>query len=103
MSRNLSGCCESRTGASGNPSGIFLDKVWRVLTRKAEATLGRLWPLAPTLEAMALRPYELHLELTNLCNANCVFCPYQHQMRPHEFMSNKVSGRQMSWRVGVAA
>lgn len=71
-------------------SGVFLEKVRRVLTRRAEATLGRLRPLAPTLEAMALRPYELHLELTNLCNANCVFCPYQHQVRPNEFMSDEV-------------
>jgi radical SAM protein with 4Fe4S-binding SPASM domain len=36
------------------------------------------------------RPFELHLELTNLCNANCVFCPYSIQTRPHEFMSEAV-------------
>jgi radical SAM protein with 4Fe4S-binding SPASM domain len=39
---------------------------------------------------MALRPYELHLELTNLCNANCVFCPYQFQEREAKLMPEEV-------------
>ena len=52
--------------------------------------LGRVRPLAPTLEGMGLRPFELHLELTNLCNADCVFCPYQFQQRKTEFMSDRV-------------
>jgi radical SAM protein with 4Fe4S-binding SPASM domain len=39
---------------------------------------------------MAARPYELHLELTNLCNANCIFCPYQFQTRPIETMGTAV-------------
>jgi radical SAM protein with 4Fe4S-binding SPASM domain len=69
---------------------LFLSKVYRILARKADAFVGRLRPLAPTLEAMALRPFELHLELTNLCNADCVFCPYQFQERKPEFMSDRV-------------
>jgi len=36
------------------------------------------------------RPYELHLELTNLCNAKCIFCPYTLQTRSHEFMTEEV-------------
>jgi hypothetical protein len=68
----------------------FLKKVSRVVTRKADALVGRVRPLAPTLEGMALRPFELHLELTNLCNADCVFCPYQFQQRKTEFMSGRV-------------
>ncbi|MFO0813390.1 MAG: radical SAM protein [Gemmatales bacterium] len=39
---------------------------------------------------MARRPFELHLEFTNLCNAKCVFCPYQFQEREHEFMTDQV-------------
>ena len=65
-------------------------KITGALKRKSDALLGRLRPLEPVLEAMALRPYELHLELTNLCNANCVFCPYQFQERAHETMSDEV-------------
>jgi radical SAM protein with 4Fe4S-binding SPASM domain len=39
---------------------------------------------------MGVRPFELHLELTNLCNANCIFCPYQFQSREVQFMSDEV-------------
>ena len=70
---------------------VFLDKVSRVLKRKAEALVGGLFfNLDETLEAMALRPFELHLELTNLCNADCVFCPYQFQQRSIQYMSDEV-------------
>lgn len=72
------------------PGRIFLAKAGRVLRRKADSLIGRLQPLEPTLEAMALRPYELHFELTNLCNANCVFCPYQFQEREIGFMTDEV-------------
>jgi len=46
--------------------------------------------LEDALKAMALRPFELHLELTNLCNANCVFCPYQFQEHSTETMPDEV-------------
>src|ERR1700688_310015 len=69
---------------------LFAQKVARVLRRKAGAWIGRLHPLGKTLDAMALRPFELHLELTNLCNADCVFCPYQFQTRDTQFMSDDV-------------
>jgi len=71
-------------------NALFLNKVSRVVRRKADALIGRVRPLAPTLESMGLRPFELHLELTNLCNADCVFCPYQFQQRKTEFMSDRV-------------
>ena len=41
-------------------------------------------------EIFELRPFGLQLEFTNLCNANCVFCPYELQTRPHERMSDAV-------------
>ena len=69
---------------------LFFDKVWRAGRRRLAALAGRLRPLRPTLEAMASRPYELHLELTNLCNADCIFCPYQYQRRPTAFMDDEV-------------
>jgi len=69
---------------------VALAKVRRALRRKADALVGRLFPLRRTLEAMARRPFELHLELTNLCNADCVFCPYQFQQRRVEFMGDEV-------------
>lgn len=69
---------------------LFVEKVGRVLRRKADAYVGRLYSIEKTLEPMAARPFELHLELTNLCNANCVFCPYQYQTRAVQFMSEEV-------------
>lgn len=69
---------------------LFAEKVTRVLRRKADAYVGRLYPLSKTLDGMALRPFELHLELTNLCNADCVFCPYQFQTREVQFMPDDV-------------
>ena len=32
-------------------------------------------------------PSGLGIEVTNLCNANCIFCAYQYQKRPVTFMS----------------
>ena len=72
------------------PSRILWSKAWRVFKRKAGALAGRARPLGGTLAAMALRPFELHLELTNLCNANCVFCPYQFQQREVAYMPEEV-------------
>jgi radical SAM protein with 4Fe4S-binding SPASM domain len=70
---------------------LVLDKIARVVRRKTGAWVGgTLYSVDKTLEAMALRPFELHLELTNLCNASCIFCPYQYQERPTGFMSDEV-------------
>jgi radical SAM protein with 4Fe4S-binding SPASM domain len=80
---------------------LFREKVTRVLTRKADAFFGRIYPLQKTLDAMASRPFELHLELTNLCNANCVFCPYQFQQRETQFMSDEVFHKAVSDYVGI--
>ena len=71
-------------------NSLFARKLLRIASRKADAAIGRFWPLKPTLKVMAARPYELHLELTNLCNANCIFCPYQFQTRPIETMGDEV-------------
>ena len=69
----------------------LLDKCARVMKRKLEALYGRVFfDLEGTLVAMASRPFELHLELTNWCNADCVFCPYHFQERPKQFMSDEV-------------
>jgi hypothetical protein len=78
---------------------ILLNKVGRV--RQADAAVGRLLPLAPTLCSMSARPFELHLELTNLCNANCVFCPYQFQQREVESMSDAVLEKAVSDYVAI--
>src|SRR3989442_9550398 len=80
---------------------VFLNKARRVVSRKADSIVGRLYPIQRTLTAMALRPFELHLELTNLCNANCVFCPYQFQTREIEFMTDAVFSKAVSDFVSI--
>jgi hypothetical protein len=75
---------------------VLAQKAIRVMKRKADALAGRLYPLQTTLDAMAARPFELHLELTNLCNANCVFCPYQFQTRETQFMSDDIFRKAVS-------
>lgn len=70
---------------------VLIDKISRVVKRKAGAWVGgAIYSVEKTLSAMELRPFELHLELTNICNANCVFCPYQYQERATGFMSDAV-------------
>ena len=32
----------------------------------------------------------LYIETTNVCNANCIFCAYQYQTRPHIFMTDEI-------------
>lgn len=71
-------------------NSLFWTKIARAGIRKTDAIIGRLYSIGPTLDAMAMRPFELHLELTNLCNANCVFCPYQYQTRKHDTMPDAI-------------
>src|SRR5262249_20840950 len=74
-----------------DPMHPLLNKILRFAELKGAAMVGQLTHnLDETLAGMAMRPYELHLELTNLCNAKCIFCPYQFQKREHEFMSDGV-------------
>ena len=80
---------------------VFVEKAVRVLMRKADALTGRLFPLQKTLDAMAARPFELHLELTNLCNADCVFCPYQFQTRETQFMPDDVLQKAVGDYIGI--
>lgn len=42
------------------------------------------------LRIIEARPWNLHVELSNICNANCIFCAYQYQTRPQKIMSDEV-------------
>jgi MoaA/NifB/PqqE/SkfB family radical SAM enzyme len=81
---------------------LYVRKVARVLHRKVQSAIGRFFfDQNAALDAMARRPFELHLELTNLCNADCVFCPYQFQQRPKTFMSDEVFYKAVSDFVSI--
>ena len=73
-----------------NSLRLLMNKIAYNGVAKVEAMLGRPFGLRRTLAAMAARPFELHLELTNVCSANCVFCPYQYQRRAPAFMSDAI-------------
>jgi len=69
---------------------VFFNKVSRILKNKISVLVGNIYPLEKTLKIMEARPFELHLEFTNLCNAKCIFCPYQFQKRKVDFMSDNI-------------
>lgn len=39
------------------------------------------------LRQIEMRPWNLHVELTNICNSDCIFCAYRHQTRTQAVMS----------------
>ena len=78
-------------------NAVLLDKVKRFAGRKLDALYGSLFTDLDSIMAdMFSRPFELHFELTNLCNAKCLFCPYQFQQRRHEFMPDSVFNKALT-------
>ena len=75
----------------------FEMKRYSQLTKRVVSGVRRrlhdaFWRAVPGADAGAFvsRPFSLVLEFTNLCNANCIFCPYSQQTRPHEQMSEQI-------------
>ena len=58
----------------------------------------RFWPeervsaseFAANLQAVETRPWNIHVELTNICNADCIFCAYQYQTRKQIIMEERI-------------
>jgi len=42
------------------------------------------------LQIIEVRPWNLHVELSNICNANCIFCAYQYQTRKEQIMTDEI-------------
>lgn len=42
------------------------------------------------LRQIEARPWNLHIELTNICNADCIFCAYRFQSRKKMIMAKEV-------------
>jgi len=61
--------------------------VWRVYYALTDMWVRRHWPYAKGLRENPNRPVFLVIEVSNICNANCTFCAYQHQTRPKKIMS----------------
>jgi radical SAM protein with 4Fe4S-binding SPASM domain len=73
----------------------FVVGMLKGIYRGASAALWRALPSVDG-EIFELRPPHLTLEFTNLCNANCVFCPYSLQTRAHERMSEAIFKKAVS-------
>jgi radical SAM protein with 4Fe4S-binding SPASM domain len=78
----------------------FVSGMLNGIRRGASAAFWRALPSVDR-EIFELRPSHLTLEFTNLCNANCVFCPYSQQTRPHERMSDEVFRKAVSDYVAI--
>jgi radical SAM protein with 4Fe4S-binding SPASM domain len=68
----------------------FWAKVGRIGTRLAQTWA---WPerlLRESVQVLEDRPWNLHIETTNACNADCVFCGYQYMERPKKVMTMEV-------------
>jgi radical SAM protein with 4Fe4S-binding SPASM domain len=68
---------------------IALARAVKFVVQAADRVVGRLAGDDP-LADFAAKPALLGLELTNLCNADCIFCPYQFQTRPIRTMSEAI-------------
>jgi MoaA/NifB/PqqE/SkfB family radical SAM enzyme len=64
-------------------SGVLLSVLYRFKEWKRNLQRQQLKSLPNVPES----PTFLGIEPTNICNANCVFCAYQYQERPRNFMS----------------
>jgi len=72
----------------------------RFLWRKLVSEADRAWALAQyplrkgaLLSTLAASMSRVNIETTNICNADCVFCAYQHQERPKGVMSDELFGK----------
>jgi len=82
---------------------LMIQKVKKALIRKFESLAGSmLFDLQKTIESMALRPFELNLELTNICNADCIFCCYQFQTRPETVMPDHIFYKSLQDYIHIA-
>ncbi|MFT3767033.1 MAG: radical SAM protein [Minicystis sp.] len=68
----------------------FWAKAGRIGARLAQTWA---WPerlFRESIKSLEDRPWNLHIETTNACNADCVFCGYQYMERPKKVMTMEV-------------
>lgn len=74
---------------------VFSPYFWAMVTRVLRNRFN-VWQnvgqaeFGENLRAIETRPWNLHVELSNICNANCIFCAYQYQSRPEKIMADAV-------------
>ncbi len=71
-------------------SSVPFKPVWRLYYALADWWFRRNWRVQGASRENPTRPAFLKVEVSNICNANCTFCAYQHQTRPKKVMSSVV-------------
>lgn len=61
---------------------ILAKKLISLGQARAIRYLGALVNIDEVLAAISVKPAHLGIEVTNICNANCIFCGYQYLERP---------------------
>jgi len=61
---------------------IVSKKTMSYLQRKLEKMFQPFVNLDDILAKISEKPASLNFQVTNICNANCIFCAYQYQERP---------------------
>lgn len=74
---------------------VFTREFWMTVTRVVKERFNYFDRVSNSeflqnLRHIEVRPWNLHIELTNICNAKCIFCAYQFQTRPKVVMSDEV-------------
>ncbi len=80
-------------------------ELWKKVARiGVSVAQSELWPqslLEAELGVFEDRPFNLHLEPTNACNANCVFCPHQHMERQKTILDMEVFQKALADYVAI--
>lgn len=72
-------------------NNLELEYLFSHATRLVDRILAQLMIKPERFAKMQeIRPPGIGIELTNICNANCIFCGYQYQERPNLIMADDI-------------
>lgn len=82
-------------------SEIFTPQFWATAKRVFMARFFILRKIPEkdfmdNLRSIEQRPWNLHIELTNICNADCIFCAYRFMSRKKTVMAQQVYTKALS-------
>ncbi len=75
---------------------LFSPALWGTISRVLKGRFGYYFSRVSdaefdyNLQQIQTRPWNLHIELTNICNANCIFCAYSYQSRKKTVMDQAI-------------
>lgn len=69
---------------------IFWSKVFRIIKYNILTKRVSQEEFKKNLDRIRIRPFNIHFEFTNVCNAKCIFCAYQYMKRKKGFMPMEI-------------